>query len=481
MCCPRPSLCLVQSTLASLNLGLRLGCTISSVGAKGYFPLIHQRRYLLLPVSNYQRCVRFKSDKPDSDSKPALMGLVVDEPATITLPVSQNKCHSSATLSRKYGTLFAPKNVLIISKTTRLQYELHRAKLDLSQVHNPEFVSRVKSRGIDLLDLKRKHEMQSTFVENICRELSKDNITVRVATRADYTKDLVAWSDLIISAGGDGTFLTAASKVRDATPVIGINTDPVGSEGHLCLTGKSRRPAGSVIRQFLDGDYGWTQRQRIRVTILKNSSDDSPPAVTSRRNLRSQQSKACHFFSDDEEEAEPPVEPMLALNEVFIGESHAARVSYYEVQIDDGPMLKQKSSGMTVCTGTGSTSWHYNINRLTEQTVGDVIHIMAGMGFKADHDIDDKVVEEVCRRFNQQLIFEPSAHKMAFSVRDPVFNATFPKTSARDFATKIRVKSKCSHAHLVLDGSTSIPFNLGTEVLLELLPEDALQTVSFKH
>lgn len=52
-----------------------------------------------------------------------------------------------------------------------------------------------------------------------------------------------------------------------------------------------------------------------------------------------------------------PEYPLLALNDVFIGESHAARVSYYDVQIDDGPLVRQKSSGLTACTGTGSTSW----------------------------------------------------------------------------------------------------------------------------
>ena len=71
--------------------------------------------------------------------------------------------------------------------------------------------------------------------------------------------------------------------------------------------------------------------------------------------------------------------------------------------------------------------------------------------------------------------------EMAFSVRDPVFNATFPKTVPRGFAKKIKVKSRCSHAHLVLDGSTSIPFNQGTEVILELIPQDALQTVVLKN
>lgn len=43
--------------------------------------------------------------------------------------------------------------------------------------------------------------------------------------------------------------------------------------------------------------------------------------------------------------------PVLALNEVFIGESLSSRVSYYEIQIDSGVMVKQKSSGIAICTG----------------------------------------------------------------------------------------------------------------------------------
>lgn len=441
-----------------------------------------------IPALNYFVKIGHSSSKSSKATngarslKESSMGLVVDEkPASISLPLAQDEYDTTLGLTRKHGE-FAPKRVLIVSKTTRLQYELHRARLEISQAHDPSFLYRLKCRGTNFLELKRKHEMQTSYIDAIVRELEKDNIEVKVATRADYTKDLALWGDLIISAGGDGTFLTAASKVRNATPVIGINTDPVGSEGHLCLTGKLRRPPDEVIRQFLNGDFYWTQRQRIRVTITKPGDSDSPPPVSSRSGKRSRESRACNFFSDDEsEDSEPPVEPMLALNEVFIGESHAARVSYYEVQIDNGPLLKQKSSGMTVCTGTGSTSWHYNINRLTEQTVGEIINIMGNMGFKSNDEINDKVVEEICNRFNQQLVFEPSAHKMAFSVRDPVFNATFPKTVPRGFAKKIKVKSRCSHAHLVLDGSTSIPFNQGTEVVLELIPQDALQTVVLKN
>lgn len=238
--------------------------------------------------------------------------------------------------------------------------------------------------------------------------LRKDGAQVKMVTRHDYTKDLALWSDLIISAGGDGTFLTAASKVRNDVPVIGMNTDPIGSEGHLCLTGKQRRPPDEIIRQILNGEFEWTYRQRIRVTIIKSGVETPPPILPKAK--RSSTARATNFFSDDEnEELEPPTEPMLALNEVFIGESHAAKVSYYEVQIDDGPMLKQKSSGLVACTGTGSTSWNYNISRLMPQTVKDIMSVMGGMGFQSDDpSIDDKVVDEICQRFNSQLIFQPT-------------------------------------------------------------------------
>lgn len=35
-----------------------------------------------------------------------------------------------------------------------------------------------------------------------------------------------------------------------------------------------------------------------------------------------------------------------------------ARASYYEISVDDGPWEKQKSSGLSICTGTGSKAWY---------------------------------------------------------------------------------------------------------------------------
>lgn len=57
--------------------------------------------------------------------------------------------------------------------------------------------------------------------------------------RFNCEEDKIEKADVILPTGGDGTFLLAASRVRDnQKPVIGFNSDPSRSEGHLCLPKK---------------------------------------------------------------------------------------------------------------------------------------------------------------------------------------------------------------------------------------------------
>ena len=70
---------------------------------------------------------------------------------------------------------------------------------------------------------------------------------------------------------------------------------------------------------------------------------------------------------------------IIGLNQfqVFIGESLSSRVSYILVKFDnDSTFLKTRNSGMIVSTGTGSTSWTYNVNKLTHQSVEDILRII---------------------------------------------------------------------------------------------------------
>jgi len=51
------------------------------------------------------------------------------------------------------------------------------------------------------------------------------------------------------------------------------------------------------------------------------------------------------------------------------------RVSFYELLVDNGSWQKQKSSGVMICPGTGSTSWHLNVNHVSFQAVQEILQV----------------------------------------------------------------------------------------------------------
>ncbi|KIH48088.1 hypothetical protein ANCDUO_21846 [Ancylostoma duodenale] len=116
------------------------------------------------------------------------------------------------------------------------------------------------------------------------------------------------------------------------------------------------------------------------------------------------------------------------------------------------------------------------MNRVEEQSVSAILEAMQGMGIDVKANVRG-LAEEIAKKMNDKIAFEPDHPNFAYSIREPIFNATFKRTSVRGFARRIRLKSKCSKGFLVLDGATKIPFNSGTEVLLEIFEADALRTI----
>ncbi|KAL4720317.1 hypothetical protein ACJJTC_016434 [Scirpophaga incertulas] len=165
--------------------------------------------------------------------------------------------------------------------------------------------------------------------------------------------------------------------------------------------------------------------------------------------------------------------------QVFIGESVTSRVSLLRLQIDNGKWTHTKSSGLCVTTGTGSTSWHFSINCLRTHSVLELMKILSEeYGVKLDTSLE--TAREVTERYNQKLMFAPDSEQLAYSVREYIAFEEWPAPRGlrvRDKASSVQVKSHCTDAGLVVDGSVSFPFNDGTEAILEIHPEDALMTV----
>ena len=105
--------------------------------------------------------------------------------------------------------------------------------------------------------------------KNVLGAFENAGIETKLVKRIqEYTDDIVAWSDIIVTTGGDGTFLMGASKIFDKSkPVIGFNTDPTRSEGHLCLPKHYSYNIREAVDMLLAGKFRWFFRRRLRITL----------------------------------------------------------------------------------------------------------------------------------------------------------------------------------------------------------------------
>ncbi|XP_036919081.1 NAD kinase 2, mitochondrial isoform X3 [Sturnira hondurensis] len=390
---------------------------------------------------------------------------------------------------------FRPSRVVVVAKTTRYEFEQQRYRY--AELSEEDLKQLLALKGSSYSGLLERHRIHTKNVEHILDSLRNEGIEVRLVKRREYDEETVRWADAVIAAGGDGTMLLAASKVLDRLkPVIGVNTDPERSEGHLCLPVRYTHSFPEALQKFYRGEFRWLWRQRIRLYLEGTGINPIPVDLHEQQLSLNQHSRAFNIERVHDERPEvsgPQLLPVRALNEVFIGESLSSRASYYEISVDDGPWEKQKSSGLNLCTGTGSkacmflelkqeriyvvfVSRSFNINRVATQAVEDVLNIAKRQG-NLSLPLNRELVEKVTNEYNESLLYSPEEPKILFSIREPIANRVFSSSRQRCFTSKVCVRSRCWDACMVVDGGTSFEFNDGAIASMMINKEDELRTV----
>lgn len=405
----------------------------------------------------------------------------------------KTECFSTqATMASEPPTSLKLNKLLLVSKLSRYDFERCR-HVDLTE---SELEVALRKRGADYDSLIKNHKLHKEFEQNVKKAFEDAGIEARVVNRFDYTMDKINWADMICAVGGDGTFLLAAGRVTDnRKPVIGFNSDPRRSEGYLSLNKKYSTNIEEAVRKLKQGEFKWRFRNRIRILLCGENVHEDPVELHEQELLGSNQ----RFFSAVpesrlESNVDSPTEtnvqqrrlPVLALNEVFIGENLSARVSYYEMRMNDGPKTKIKSSGLCVTTGTGSTSWNLSINRLTQQSVSEVLRLLQEKRPELLPALthESSLVQDLADEFNSSLVFSAEDTRMGYTIRDLISAGVWPQPKGvepRGFASRIEVKSRCLDAGLVVDGGLSFRFNDGTVAILEIHESDALRTVDLNE
>ena len=155
---------------------------------------------------------------------------------------------------------------------------------------------------------------------SLLRDLEQATFEVyEIRTKNDVQPD----TDLVLSMGGDGTFLSAAHVVADiGLPILGVN---FGRIGFLC----ENRPE-DVKRALLEGDF------RIEYRTVLNATLKGPDARKSIGMLP------------------------YSVNEVALHRSGSAVLGIH-VSIDGEPLPTYWADGLIVATSSGSTAYSLSV------------------------------------------------------------------------------------------------------------------------
>ncbi|XP_072767383.1 NAD kinase 2, mitochondrial [Anoplolepis gracilipes] len=164
--------------------------------------------------------------------------------------------------------------------------------------------------------------------------------------------------------------------------------------------------------------------------------------------------------------------PWLALNEIFMAEFFASRPISLKIQVDDKKTFTTRSSGICVCTGSGSRSWFKTMNMKSAKTV-QTLAVMA-----TAKQLDKKETDELLHKYHNNLLFPPEALNMAYVIYEMYRSSSCSKSiPEKQVCHKVKVTSKGFDAGIVLDGSVSLPFNDGSTATFEIRPEYSLKNI----
>jgi NAD+ kinase len=160
-------------------------------------------------------------------------------------------------------------------------------------------------------------------VDKLVDELKRRNIEVQVFHKTEDPGPLSGLPDLVLSVGGDGTFLETVLKFRDlGVPVAGVNTGRMGFLANI-----PGEKIGKSIDQLCRNDFEIVERSMLEII------------------------RPAQLFDG---------EPAIALNEITIQKANLSMITIH-VYVDEVFLSTYWADGMIVSTATGSTAYNLSV------------------------------------------------------------------------------------------------------------------------
>lgn len=159
--------------------------------------------------------------------------------------------------------------------------------------------------------------LEEAFRDYLCSEYNL------FCSRGGIIKECDFDTDLVISIGGDGTFLRSSAKIGNKRiPILGVNT---GRLGFLAET--SYNDFEIALQEIMDGKYWIEERSQLRAEIDETLEGNS----------------------------------YIALNEVAILKQDTASMINVNVDVNGEFLANYEADGMLIATPTGSTAYALSV------------------------------------------------------------------------------------------------------------------------
>ncbi|QQR79960.1 MAG: NAD(+)/NADH kinase [Deltaproteobacteria bacterium] len=208
-----------------------------------------------------------------------------------------------------------PKNkinrILIVYKKS--SYQVHA----LSK-KNSRYLKLLKEKNIVIRRSKTSHEIHLETIESVKASLHKLKIPFDIRLR--YNLSTIKGYDLVITIGGDGTFLETSHYLNEGY-LMGINSVPDESIGYYCKA--TAETFLEKLFQFIEGKARIQPLHRLNFTIQGLDKEK--------------------------------VTGFLALNDILFANKNPAGTTRYLLKVGH-TTEEQKSSGVWIAPAAGSTA-----------------------------------------------------------------------------------------------------------------------------
>jgi NAD kinase len=200
--------------------------------------------------------------------------------------------------------------ILVVSKMSRFE----REKLAQS-LSDDALLERYNALGESGLRILAAHLHNQEAIATCSQELDPKQV---VALEALDAPDIRSRCKVVIALGGDDFFKLVSHRAPQGLPILGVNSDPSSSVGALLPITIEQLP--ETLQKLEAGDYRIEEWSKLALKI-------------------------------------DGVERGSAINDIVLGKRDFRLTSRHELEYR-GQKVTQRSSGILISTGVGSTGWY---------------------------------------------------------------------------------------------------------------------------